>query len=61
MIYFKIWLIIGCLVNLWYHYKNRAKYVESLHRGEVTYINFIIGGVLTIFLWPISIYNNEKL
>ena len=37
----------------------REEYAKKLMDGEVSVGQFMLGGFLTIILWPIAIYNNE--
>ena len=53
------YFFIGALTNIYYHSKNSHEYARMLQSGEVDILSFIIGGVLTVFLWPLAIFNNE--
>ena len=53
------YLIIGTLVNFYYHFKYAEKYSKQLMSGEISVGKLMLGGFLTILLWPVAIYNNE--
>lgn len=54
-----VWLIIGVLINLYYHVTKAQEYAKMLRDGNISVGQFMLGGFLTIFLWPVAIYNNE--
>ncbi len=53
------WIVIGSLINLYYHVKNANKYSKLLSSGQASIGQFVLGGILTHLLWPVTIYNQE--
>lgn len=54
-----IWLALGTIVNIYYHVTKAEEYGRRIMSGELKPHHFILGGFLTIFFWPVAIYNNE--
>lgn len=54
-----LYVLFGMVVALYYLVKNAQEYSNRIHDKELTYKRVLLGVILTWFLWPITIYNNE--
>lgn len=59
MILLYLWIIIGELIAIYYLIKNNKEYREQIKRGNLKIRQLILGIVLTIFVWPVTLYNQE--
>lgn len=53
------WIITGFIVNIFYFSLKHELYTKSIKEGEINVKSLMIGFILTLFLFPVTIYNNE--
>lgn len=53
------WIIAGQFVNVYYLIKNGEEYSKQIREGKLKSTQVMLGVFLTMFLWPVTIYNQE--
>lgn len=59
MIALATYFMLGQLTLVYYWIKNYELYMEKFHNGEISSNRYFIGALLTVVLWPVTIYTNE--
>ena len=57
--YIIIWIGLGLLTNVYYFSRNHNKYNQLIKNDKLKVKSLIVGFLLTLILFPVSIYSNE--